>query len=63
MKRNSKVYVIILGLIIAFFLLYTSSFSSIPAPKFSYSIKSATHTVTNEFTTQVGAGIIQTLSK
>ncbi len=50
-----------LGLVIAFLLFYTSSFSNVQAPKFTYSLKSAGQTITNEFTSQVGASMVKAI--
>ncbi len=57
MKRNFRTYLILLGLIIAFLLFYTSGFSNASSPKFSYSLKPATESVYSEFTSQVGSTV------
>ncbi|WP_421869316.1 hypothetical protein [Marinoscillum sp.] len=61
MRKNLRTYLILLGLVIAFLLFYTSSFSNVQAPKFTYSLKSAGQTITNEFTSQVGASMVKAI--
>ncbi|MAE86397.1 MAG: hypothetical protein CMB80_26925 [Flammeovirgaceae bacterium] len=62
MKRSFRTFYILIGLIIALLLFYTSSFSNVSSPKFSYSIRS-TQSVSNQFTTQVGASVFKLMTK
>ncbi|MEQ9306598.1 MAG: hypothetical protein RJQ14_21975 [Marinoscillum sp.] len=63
MRTNTKTYLTILGVIVALLLLYSGNLTDGVSPKFSYSIKSKTQTITNQFTSKVGAEVFEMFAR
>lgn len=62
MRTKAKTYLTVLGILVALLLLYTSNAQSSISPKFTYSIKSHSQSVTTQFTAKVTAEAMERLS-